>query len=98
MVTGAGGTAGATGAMAKRQGLSRASGRAGEKEGPTPGKSTKPTPRAGLQAGGLNIVGRVLPLGAPYAWRCRRNSRPQRMPPGHFTLVPHCPRHKGKMA
>lgn len=47
----------------KGQGLSRASGRAGEKEGPSPGKSTKPTPRAWLQAGGLNIVGRGLPLG-----------------------------------
>lgn len=42
------------------QGLSRASGRAGEKEGPLPGKSTKPMPRAGaLEARGLNIAGRA---------------------------------------
>jgi len=62
-VTGAGGTAGATGAMTIGQGLSRASGRAGEKEGPTPGEITKPTPRAWLQAGGLNIMGRDAPWG-----------------------------------
>lgn len=46
--------------MAKGQGLSRASGRAGEKEGPSPGKSTKPTPRAwASEARGLNIAGRA---------------------------------------
>jgi len=42
------------------QGLSRASGRAGEKEGLLPGKSTKPMPRAwALEARGLNIAGRA---------------------------------------
>ncbi len=46
------------------QGLSRASGRAGEKEGPSPGKSTKPTPKAwASEARGLNIAGRAAPQG-----------------------------------
>jgi hypothetical protein len=48
----------------KRQGLSRASGRAGEKEGPSPGKSTKPTPKAwASEARGLSIAGRAAPQG-----------------------------------
>lgn len=36
----------------KGQGLSRASGRAGEKEGPLPGKTTKRTPKARLRRPG----------------------------------------------
>jgi len=47
---------------------------------------------------GAEHHGARCPLGAPCARRCRRNSRPQRMPPGQATLVPCCPGHKGKKA
>jgi hypothetical protein len=97
-VTGAGGTAGATGAMAIRALTFARLGPRWREGRAAPRRNHKAdTIGAASEAGGLNIVVRTMPLGAPCARRCRRNSRPQRMPPGQATLVPPCQCHKGHM-
>lgn len=67
------------------------------RKGRPPAKPQSRRQRRGPGGRGAEHRGPRCPRGASCASRCRRNSRPQRMPPGRISIVPARSHHKGKL-